>query len=113
LPAFDSHFHFDRTCAKIWGTAAGKTPEDIITYGKKTGSPDFLLEVHGRVMVISEPCNYHLVPLTPGGWKIAVGGHPKHITVIRGPVPQITGVAETSHHISIRGSRIGPISACP
>ena len=77
--AFDSHFHFDRSCFKIWGTTEGKVPEDLIRFGQAECLPAHPVQLIGGVAVFSEPSNYDLIPSQPQKWYLAVGVHPKHV----------------------------------
>ena len=80
LPAaFDSHFHFDRSCIKIWGTSAGKFPEHLVKYGQTECWPTHPVHLIGGVAVFSEPSHYNLIPKQSRTWYLAVGVHPKHV----------------------------------
>ena len=77
--AFDSHFHFDRSCIKIWGTSAGKFPEDLVKYRLTECRPIHPVHLIGGVAVFSEPSRYNLIPKQSQTWYLAVGVHPKHV----------------------------------
>jgi TatD DNase family protein len=77
--AFDSHFHLDRTSARIWKTSSGRSVEELISYGMSCKSPPSLeVTVPGGVIVYSEPCSYPEIEPVRKPWGIAVGVHPKH-----------------------------------
>lgn len=78
LPAvFDSHFHLDRACKKIWGVEEGHTVEDLLKHSE-SDKPAVPVNVIGGIIVYSEPNTYPDVSFTLNGpWKVAVGVHPK------------------------------------
>ena len=78
-PAFDSHFHLDRTSQRIWGVTSGKYPQELIDYAMSENVPRLPVNVIGGVLNFSEPSNHTNIPIPSGNWKIAVGVHPKHI----------------------------------
>lgn len=78
--AFDSHFHLNRTSQRIWGTVAGKYPQDFIKYALSENIPSHKVNVIGGVLNYSEPSNYKNIPIPSGNWKIAVGVHPKRVS---------------------------------
>lgn len=82
LPAvFDSHFHLDRACKKIWGVEEGHTVEDLLKHSESDSvpyKPAVPVNVIGGIIVYSEPNTYPDVSFTLNGpWKVAVGVHPK------------------------------------
>uniref|UniRef100_K1Q6T5 Putative deoxyribonuclease TATDN2 n=2 Tax=Magallana TaxID=2171616 RepID=K1Q6T5_MAGGI len=78
---FDSHFHLDRTCKKIWGVEGGHTVEDLLKHSESDSvpyKPAIPVKVIGGIIVYSEPNTYPDVSFTLNGpWKVAVGVHPK------------------------------------
>jgi TatD DNase family protein len=75
--AFDSHFHLDRTCARIWNDPR-KSVEDLLNYtGSGIGRPNLDVNVTGGVIVYSEP-PLHPDSVSASPWGVAVGVHPKH-----------------------------------
>nr|XP_011435772.2 uncharacterized protein LOC105334139 [Crassostrea gigas] len=76
--AFDSHFHLDRTCNRIWRRSSGKSVEDVLRHTESgIGRSRLDVKVTGCVIVYSEPAFHpETVLVSPRG--VAVGVHPKH-----------------------------------
>ena len=75
-PAFDSHFHLDRTARQLWEGRGDMTLEDILQH-PLTSCPKNTAELVGGVMVFSDPESGFTIPLMDGKWKIAIGVHPR------------------------------------
>lgn len=78
LPAFDSHFHLDRTRLQLFGPTSNAEPEDLLEYKMKK-PPAMPVNVVGGVIVFSEPWNYPKEFKFDSIWKVAIGLHPKKI----------------------------------
>lgn len=80
--AFDSHFHLDHTCSRIWGhySPTGNMVEDLLSVINQSSlQPKLKVNIVGGVINYSEPST-HPEFIQPGGsWGIALGVHPKHV----------------------------------
>lgn len=76
--AFDSHFHLDRSCNRIWRRSSGKSVEDVLRHTESgIGRPRLDVKVTGGVNVYSQPASHpETVSVSP--WGVAVGVHPNH-----------------------------------
>ncbi|XP_062600979.1 uncharacterized protein LOC134262618 [Saccostrea cucullata] len=80
LEAFDSHFHLDRTCSRIWKASSGKSVEDLLSYSYSSAlRPNLDVAVSGGVVVYSELSTHPKLADMHGTWRIALGVHPKHV----------------------------------
>lgn len=74
--AFDSHFHFDRTCSKIWKhylLSTGKTAENLLSYTyQSTRQPKLIVSIVGDVKNYSEPSTHPELIQPNGFWGIAL-----------------------------------------
>ncbi|XP_062576655.1 uncharacterized metal-dependent hydrolase HI_0454-like [Saccostrea cucullata] len=78
--AFDSHFHLDRTCSRIWKVSSGKSVEDLLSYSYSSDRrPNLDVTLSGGVAVYSEPSTHPKLADMRGPWRIALGVHPKHV----------------------------------
>ena len=77
--AFNGHFHFDRSCFKIWGTSARKFPEDLVKYGQTDCRPTQQVHLIGGGRCFSELSHYNLISKQSQTWILTVGVHPKHV----------------------------------
>ena len=75
-PAFDSHFHLNRTARQLWEGRGDVTLEDILQH-PLTSCPKNTVELVGGVMVFCDPESGFTIPLMDGKWKIAIGVHPR------------------------------------
>lgn len=80
--AFDSHFHFDRTCSKIWKhylLSTVKTAENLLSYTyQSTRQPKLIVSIVGDVKNYSEPSTHPELIQPNGFWGIALDVDPKH-----------------------------------
>lgn len=80
--AFDSHFHLDRTCSKIWKyyVPSEKTADDLLSYTYQSNrQPQLTVNIIGGVINYSEPSTHPELIQPNGFWGAALGLHPKHV----------------------------------
>ena len=76
--AYDSHFHLDRTAARLWGRkSSDASVEQLLDHS--SGKPIYPVDLVGGVCVFSEPSRQPTLQRASDKWRIAVGAHPKHI----------------------------------
>ncbi|XP_061177590.1 uncharacterized metal-dependent hydrolase HI_0454-like [Saccostrea echinata] len=75
--AFDSHFHLDRTCSRIWKCSSVRSVEDLLSYSHSSDvRPNLDVTVSGGV---AEPSTHPELLGMCGPWRMAIGVHPKHV----------------------------------
>ncbi|XP_062609823.1 uncharacterized protein LOC134271630 [Saccostrea cucullata] len=80
LEAFDSHFHLDRTCSRIWRCSSGRSVEDLLSHSYSSDlRPNLEVTVSGGVVIYSEPSTHPESVDMCGPWRMAIGVHPKHV----------------------------------
>lgn len=80
--AFDSHFHLDRTCSKIWKhyvlVPSEKTADDLLSYTYQSNrQPQLTVNIIGGVINYSEPSTHPGLIQPNGFWGVAFGGAPQ------------------------------------
>lgn len=106
--AFDSHFHLDHTCARIWGhySPSGNTMEDLHSViNQSSFQPKLKVNIVGGVINYSEPSAHPEFIQAGGSWGIALGVHPKHVSELTAEKllrlknlldhPSVVGLGET------------------
>ena len=79
VEAFDSHFHLNRTCSRIWKSSSGHSVEDLLRYAVEgQRRPNFEVTVCRGVVVYSEPANHPAASPDRGSFGLAISVHPKH-----------------------------------
>lgn len=77
LPAWDSHFHLDRSSHKIFGHQDASLQE-VIRAGVGV-KPNFSVDVEGGVLVYCDPEHYPARVPKEKGFGVAIGVHPKKV----------------------------------
>lgn len=106
--AFDSHFHLDHTCARIWGhySPSGNTMEDLHSViNQSSFQPKLKVNIVGGVINYSEPSAHPEFIQAGGSYGIALGVHPKHVSELTAEKllrlknlldhPSVVGLGET------------------
>ena len=79
-PAFDSHFHIDRTARKLGVEDVAAVAVEEILGCSLPHAPSNPVKLVGGVMVFCDPETKLTLPLMDGRWKVAVGLHPKKVS---------------------------------
>ncbi|XP_046570816.1 putative deoxyribonuclease TATDN2 [Haliotis rubra] len=77
--AFDSHFHADRTCRRLFGDTTVESPLDTLVDWTPVQAPSYPVKLVGGVTCFCDPEVWPASLPTRPSWKVSLGIHPRKI----------------------------------